>query len=199
MMSKFDIWISRLSQLAQVGLFSLAVFGFFYTVVPIYQKEILTEAIANKELMLSELQNKIHAYNTKALNNSVEWFIIKAATKCTGMLENPEFEKRMNEFLKGNIPGIDPATNFIYTNATDDCLQQLYDEQKLLNMATPESRIKFETELNAIAHNLEKARKHMIESNPNWKENYEIREFETSVPDQLSKLRDINIEAMREE
>lgn len=198
-MSKFDIWISRLSQLAQVGLFSLAVFGFFYTVVPIYQKEVLTEAIAKNELILSELQNKIHAYNTKALHNRVEGFIIMAGTKCTGMLENPEFEKRMNEFLKGNIPGIDPVTNFIYTNATDDCLRQLYDEQKPLNMATSKSRIKFETKLNTIAHNLEETRNHMIESNPNWKENNEIREFQSSVPNELSKLRDINIEAMREE
>lgn len=47
---KFDIWLGRLSHIAQIILVGVAVFGYFYTIRPIYQNQLLSEDIAKKEL-----------------------------------------------------------------------------------------------------------------------------------------------------
>lgn len=56
-----DAWLSRASNLSQPLLLCLAVFGYFYTVLPVYQKELLSEQIAEKEVELSRLQRTIAA------------------------------------------------------------------------------------------------------------------------------------------
>ena len=48
--SKFDLWLVRISYIAQVGLFFLTTFTIYYTVIPIYQNASLQEAIAKKEV-----------------------------------------------------------------------------------------------------------------------------------------------------
>nr|WP_315465693.1 hypothetical protein [uncultured Rhodoferax sp.] len=56
-----DAWLSRASNLSQPLLLCLAVFGYFYTVLPVYQKELLSEQIAEKEVELSRLHGTIAA------------------------------------------------------------------------------------------------------------------------------------------
>lgn len=57
---KFDLdkSLSRLSHVSQILLVGFAIFGYFYTVRPIYQKEVLSENIAQKELQLSKLNQE---------------------------------------------------------------------------------------------------------------------------------------------
>lgn len=54
-----DKYLSRSSHVAQIILVAVAVFGYFYTVVPVYQKDLLSEQISQKELELTELKTKI--------------------------------------------------------------------------------------------------------------------------------------------
>lgn len=56
-----DIWLTRFANLSQPLLLCLAVFGYFYTVIPVYQKEVLSEQIASKEIELGRLQRAIDA------------------------------------------------------------------------------------------------------------------------------------------
>lgn len=56
-----DVWLARAASLSQPLLLVLAVFGYFYTVVPAYQKELLSEQIAAKEIELGRLQREIDA------------------------------------------------------------------------------------------------------------------------------------------
>lgn len=56
---KLDVWLDRMSNLSQPLLLALAVFGYFYTVIPVYQKELLSEQIAAKEVELGKLQLQI--------------------------------------------------------------------------------------------------------------------------------------------
>ncbi|MEX0422195.1 hypothetical protein KDV38_00370 [Providencia rettgeri] len=60
---KFDVdkSLSRLSHVSQILLVGFAIFGYFYTVRPIYQKEVLTENIAQKEVQLSKLNQEKEA------------------------------------------------------------------------------------------------------------------------------------------
>lgn len=71
---KFDVdkSLSRLSHISQILLVGFAIFGYFYTVRPIYQKEVLSENIAQKEVQLNKLNqekdtvySKIAAYEKK--------------------------------------------------------------------------------------------------------------------------------------
>lgn len=57
--SRLDLNLARASNLAQPLLLLLATFGYFYTVLPVYQKELLGEQIAGKELELARLQKEI--------------------------------------------------------------------------------------------------------------------------------------------
>lgn len=59
MQNKLDIFLSRTSHLSQVFLVAFAIFGYFYTVRPIYQKELLSEDIAKKEVELNSLKDEL--------------------------------------------------------------------------------------------------------------------------------------------
>jgi hypothetical protein len=59
--SNLDVWLTRAASLSQPLVLALAVFGYFYTVLPVYQKEVLSEQIAGKELELEKLQHEIDA------------------------------------------------------------------------------------------------------------------------------------------
>lgn len=54
--SKLDIWLTRAAQAAQVGGIALALFGLYYTVIPLYQKAAVDEQLAraNTELVRVE-------------------------------------------------------------------------------------------------------------------------------------------------
>jgi hypothetical protein len=60
-----DVLLQRLANGSQLGVLVLAVFGYFYTVLPVYQKSLLDEAIAKKTLQLNAMETRITA--TEAL------------------------------------------------------------------------------------------------------------------------------------
>ncbi|WP_165729648.1 hypothetical protein [Enterobacter hormaechei] len=69
MASKVDLYLSRVSHFSQFVLVAFAIFGYFYTVRPIYQKELLSEEIAKKEVDLNALKSELHKSNRQLLNN----------------------------------------------------------------------------------------------------------------------------------
>lgn len=89
---KTDKWLVRLSHVAQVGLLAVAVIVYFYTVVPIQQKEELAEQIVEKQkelkLTQAELRNAravlTHTYG-KAWRYEVTSFL-RQAEYCSGVV-----------------------------------------------------------------------------------------------------------------
>lgn len=69
MSGKIDIFLSRVSHISQFVLVAFAIFGYFYTVRPIYQKELLSEDIAKKEIELNLLRNKLRESEIHLSNN----------------------------------------------------------------------------------------------------------------------------------
>jgi hypothetical protein len=63
--NRVDKWFSRASHTSQVLLLLLGVFGYFYTVLPIYQKSLLDEEIAEKTLRLREQEKQVVALNVE--------------------------------------------------------------------------------------------------------------------------------------
>ncbi|OWQ46608.1 hypothetical protein CDL60_14200 [Roseateles noduli] len=58
-MPRIDLLLQRLANASQLGVLVLAVFGYFYTVLPIYQKSLLDEDIAKKTIELREMEAKV--------------------------------------------------------------------------------------------------------------------------------------------
>lgn len=59
--SRIDTWLARLANASQLGLLVLAIFGYFYTVLPVYQKTLLDEEIAKKTLALNSMESNLRA------------------------------------------------------------------------------------------------------------------------------------------
>ena len=57
--ASIDVWLQRISHLAQVGVLGLGVFGYFYTVLPVFQNQQLQEQAARLELEKSSAQRQL--------------------------------------------------------------------------------------------------------------------------------------------
>ena len=71
-----DVWLPRLSHVAQVGLFVFAIGGFYFTVLPLYQKALLEEAIAMKEVQLTAATNALDSAYSRNRTYAVREFYI---------------------------------------------------------------------------------------------------------------------------
>lgn len=76
--SGIDLWLVRVAHLSQALLLGLGVFGYFYTVVPVYEKALLDEEIAKKTLELNEKSTELLTKAEEVNRLSVE---IAARTK----------------------------------------------------------------------------------------------------------------------
>lgn len=57
--NKFDLILDRLSKFSQILLVAGAIFGYFYTIRPIHQNQVLSEEIAFKENNIKRLNNEL--------------------------------------------------------------------------------------------------------------------------------------------
>lgn len=81
-----DDWLLRLAYLSQVGLLFLAIAGLFYTVIPLYQKAALDEAIARDEKELKLLQGEISSEYTQIRFFTINNYVLRFGAECTGLL-----------------------------------------------------------------------------------------------------------------
>jgi hypothetical protein len=68
--NKVDKYLERASNFSQVLLVALAIFGYFYTIRPIYQNQLLSEDISKKELELRKI--KVDLVNQKDQLKSIQ-------------------------------------------------------------------------------------------------------------------------------
>ncbi len=65
-----DTLLVRLANASQLGLLLLAIFGYFYTVLPVYQKSLLDEEIAKKTLALNAMESNLRAKDIDLLEKN---------------------------------------------------------------------------------------------------------------------------------
>ena len=58
MLAKIKDFTSVIANISQVVLVCVAVFGYFYTVIPVYQKELLAETVAEQQREISVIEQK---------------------------------------------------------------------------------------------------------------------------------------------
>lgn len=96
--SSLDIWLSRGSHIAQVGLFILTIAALFYTVIPLYKTAALEEQIARREAELKAVETKLGSIesalteaNGRAYQRAradVLWNLAyRAGPKCSGLFD----------------------------------------------------------------------------------------------------------------
>lgn len=84
--SKADIWLQRVSHISQFGLFLFTVGAIYFTVIPLYQKALLDEQIARKEIELSRLQKELDSAYVKVRSSVVGSYAARAGAECSGLL-----------------------------------------------------------------------------------------------------------------
>lgn len=80
-----DIWLPRLSHFAQFGLFLFTLAISYFTVLPLYQKAVLEEAIAKKEVELGALNKSLESIYGKIRTYVMRDFYM-TSIRCTGLL-----------------------------------------------------------------------------------------------------------------
>lgn len=78
-----ESWFSIAANASQVLLLILAIFGYFYTVIPVYQKELLSEKISQQELRLNQLNELNIRYKNNISNYEQELNELKIKIKDT--------------------------------------------------------------------------------------------------------------------
>lgn len=84
---KLDVWLPRFANFTQVALLALTVGGFYFTVLPLYQKALLDEAYARKEIELKQVTASLEVKYAKLRGVAVRGFVINADADCSGFSE----------------------------------------------------------------------------------------------------------------
>jgi hypothetical protein len=87
-MSRTDLWLQRLSAIAQIGLCLLAAFGLFYTVIPLYKSALLEEEIARKTRELERTQSALDQSYHHLRDQRVKLYIFKVGGPCTELMRS---------------------------------------------------------------------------------------------------------------
>jgi len=84
-----DKWLRRLSHLSQFGLFLFTVGTLYFTVLPLYQKALLDEAIARKEVELIQTNEALEKAYGQLRKSEIRMYIMGAGAECSGLLIPP--------------------------------------------------------------------------------------------------------------
>ncbi len=86
--SRFDLFLVRSAYIAQVVAVLATILGFYFTVIPLYQKAAIDEQLAKRETELKETQQLVEAARQEAYQqrriNFTERFALRAAP-CSGI------------------------------------------------------------------------------------------------------------------
>lgn len=96
---RFDTWLVRLSYITQIGLFFITIGSLYFTVLPLYQKAVLDEAIARKELELQKMDRAVNDYYSKIRSYIDKEFKNVGVLDCT-ILWKSSSKNQLNSNLK---------------------------------------------------------------------------------------------------
>ena len=149
--SRFDKWFVRLSHIAQVGLFSVTVFGLYFTVIPLYQKAALEEQIAKRESELHAAELAIKRTYAGLRDYAVREFVFGAGAQCSGLMEPP---KSLRPDLTEATAGESPKASWL-TRDVRACLDHQLRQSRSLSELNAIDRSFMEARVRALAARLE--------------------------------------------
>ncbi len=138
---QLDVWLLRLSHFSQFGLFLFTVGAIYFTVIPLYQKTLLDEAIAKKEVELSVANAALERAYARVRATVVTDYVFFAGAKCTGLLEQPESLP---------IPARSSLADTLFAIDVPACLTSTAKESVALQELRPDDRKLFDQRLSAV-------------------------------------------------
>ena len=163
--SKVDVWISRFASLSQVGLFALTIGGLYFTVLPLYQKALLEEAIAKKEVELRNISASLEESYLRVRDSAVNKFVLGVGLSCSGLFLPPANA----ELIGIRIPNRKPFAQEILEIEPQKCLVNILPKYTELSALRPDDMIILQDAVNRIAIELNKKRSTLIaDSSSSW-------------------------------
>lgn len=144
----------RLSHLAQFGLFLFTLGSLYFTVLPLYQKALLDEAIAKKELELKTATESLERKYVQIRAFAVKEYVMYAGAECTDLLRRPVELPAPGE----KIPVVPPHAERVYAIEIKGCLVNGLDRTPSLKELTREDLTYLRTTLDQTGDRLLKAR-----------------------------------------
>ena len=152
--SRVDLWISRIASISQTAAVLLTAAGFYFTVLPLYQKSLLEEAIAKKELELNRITTTLNKTYERMRHSATKEYIFYASLKCSGLLLPPPTLYLIEKSNKNKTP----HTQQILEIEAQDCLIQSLEKIQSINELNPTDLNSFRNEITKIGTNLDKVR-----------------------------------------
>lgn len=147
-----DTWLQRISQISQFGLFLVTIATIYFTVIPLYQKSLLDEEIAQKEIKLRHLKKELNAYYIKTRKSTVRDFTLHTALKCSGAF----IELPATSFETANQPS--SVIDTVLSIQPEECLSEAMETISLSSLSQKDLAL-FKAEVAQTGRKLESLRK----------------------------------------
>lgn len=189
--SKIDTWLSRISSVSQAAVVLLTAAGFWFTVLPLYQKALLEEAIARKELEYKEVAAAMDRVYGRLRYAAVKDFVFYAGSNCSGLLLPPP-----TLYLIGqSSPDKRPHAQQILEIGARDCLVGSLEKYRGLADLRPEDAKALRTRVESTGERLDQKRLLLVElSSKGWESPSSwanAQEYSDLVRAELGLLRDV--------
>ena len=148
---QIDIWLQRLSHISQLGLFIFTAGAIYFTVIPLYQKAFLEEAIAKKEVELKEASAALERAYVRAKSSILKDFVYFAGAECSGLFSYPGVELPLPPF-KNPLPANPPSSERLFALDVPACLRKVAEIS--LKDLRPEDRKLFDQRLFTLSQEL---------------------------------------------
>lgn len=123
-----DVWLPRISHFSQFGLFAITIGSLYFTVLPLYQKAVLEEAIARKEVELAASEKSLEQSYSRVRGFAVKEFVFSTGAECSGLMLPPRALQALGE---KPLPRPTEAEEILNINASE-CLKAAF--QKASNL-----------------------------------------------------------------
>jgi len=145
-----DVWLPRISHFSQFGLFAVTIGGFYFTVLPLYQKAVLEEAIARKEVELAASEKSLEQSYVRLRGFSIKEFVVSTGAECSSLMIPPRALRALDEKAP---PGPSEAEEILSINA-GACLREKFQNSKTLKELRPADLQTLATHIELIAADL---------------------------------------------
>ncbi|MDR4463922.1 MAG: hypothetical protein MRJ66_06615 [Nitrospira sp.] len=149
--NRLDIYLQRFSYVSQIALCLLTAWALFYTVIPLYQKALLDEAIARKEVELKKATAALEKAYMRIKFSVVKDFVFMTGAKCTNLLWRP---LPPLEPLGKPEPGRSPPFEELFELDVPGCITREAEKFLPLDELRPEDRKLFDENISALNQEL---------------------------------------------
>lgn len=146
-----DVWLERLSQVSHLGLFVITMLTIYFTVIPLYEKALLDEEIARKEIVLGELKKELVAYHIKNRASIVQDLVRWAQIECSGV--GIKMSLTLGEAINQSKDKVESYTGNLSIKP-EECLAEIINTERLSELK-PQEVLILKKEINHIGTTLE--------------------------------------------